>query len=189
MHPSALPDDRRMIHVRQIRCVAYKRPDGLLDIEGTLVDTKPTGITLPGRGEVGPDEPVHEMSLQLTIDQNLTICEASAEIVNSPFSTCHAIDGRYRQLAGVQIGPGFLQTVKQLFRGTAGCSHLTELLPLMATTVFQVLWDDPVRVAQEGSLSANEGRHMPFDGCHALRRDGEIVKKYFPGHFQDDYKS
>ena len=182
MNNNGLSENRRQIHVRRITCIAYERGDGLWDIEGSLIDTKPTGATLIERGVIPPDEAVHEMTIRLTIDQTLTIRQATASTIHSPYAVCGAINDAYGQLAGIRISPGFTQTVKRLFKGVAGCSHLTELLPPLATTALQSLWGNSIRIGDDKFLSENDSRSMasPVDGCHALRIDGDIIRKYFP---------
>ena len=65
-----------------------------------------------------------------------------------------------------------------MFRGPLGCSHMTELLPPMATVAFQMLWSKP-----DGFKSADHDktalRTSPLGGCHALKLDGQIVKLHF----------
>lgn len=171
---------RKAIHVREITCVAYQRTDGLMDIEGKLVDTKPEGVFLQERGDIGSDEPVHEMTMRLTVDRGLQIHDVVAETVHSPFSICGAITENYKLLlVGQKIGPGFIGNAKRNFRGISGCTHLTELLPSISTTAFQARWGEPANV--DGSeLGENESIKLPFDGCHALRSDGVVVKMYYP---------
>lgn len=171
---------RNKIHVRSINCIAYASDDGKFDIEATLVDTKPFGFVLPERGLISPGEHIHEMTIWVTIDKSLVITDVGVTTVHSPYGVCSAINETYRQLVGLRIGPGFGQTVKRLFRGTAGCSHLTELLPAIATTAFQAIWGDPARIGEEGMLSVSEDTPSPVDGCHAMRSGGEIVEAYFP---------
>lgn len=180
---NAYPEDRKLIHTRSITCLAYERSDGLLDIEGTLIDTKPHGFTLPARGPVEPGEPLHQMSIRLTIDRDLLIHDAIAHMVHTPYAVCGAISDAYRQLAGARIGPGFIQLTKQLFRERSGCSHLTELLPSMATTAYQVLWGEPAQALKD-ALQAGGKIKSPFDGCHALRSDGEVVRVHFPDFYK-----
>lgn len=182
MNYNDLALNRRLIHVRRITCTAYERTDGLWDIEGSLTDTKPMGATLIERGEIPPDEAVHEMMVRLTIDQTLTIQRSVAVTIHSPYAICGAINDAYGHLAGIRIGPGFTQTVKRMFRGIAGCSHLTELLPPIATTALQALWGNSIRVGDDKILSGSDSKSTPspVDGCHALRRDGDIIKRYFP---------
>lgn len=179
---NASPEDRKLVHTRSITCLAYERSDGLLDIEGTLVDTKPHEFALPERGRIEAGEPVHQMSIRLTIGRDLLIHDVVAQMVHTPYAVCGAINQTYRQLVGAKIGPGFIQLTKQLFRGRAGCSHLTELLPSIATTAFQVLWGEPSQALKE---ALQVGGKSPFDGCHALRSDGDVVRIHFPDFYQE----
>lgn len=165
------PTARREVHLRRITCTAFARDDGLWDIEGRLIDTKPQGLDLPER-RVEADGAIHDMLVSLSVDRDFLIHDAWARTLHSPYQTCGEITASYRQLVGLRIEPGFTQKIKRLFRTTLGCSHLTELLPPMATTAYQVLWAE-----REGGASSAIG------GCHALRPDGDVVRVHFPASF------
>ena len=106
------------------------------------------------------------------------IHDASARTVHGPYRLCGDITASYRQLIGLRIEPGFTQTVKRMFRGVRGCSHITELLPPMATVAFQILWSDPDEFRTANAASGPQ-RSSPLGGCHALRLDGEVVRLHF----------
>lgn len=170
---------RRRTHLRCITCEAFVRDDGLLEIEGLLVDTRPAPLRLPTGREVAADEPIHQMRMRLTVHRDTTIVDACAISERHPYRECAEAQAAYRRLIGLRIAPGFTREVKRLFRGDA-CTHLTELVPAMASTLFQVLWADssfgPVEAAGPGAPAS------PLGGCHALRLDGEVVRTHFPGH-------
>ncbi len=174
----ATPIARRPVHLRRIICEGFERQDGRFDIEGTLIDTKPIALALPER-ELAANAPIHQMTLRLTVDRQFLIHEAQARTVHGPYRVCGDITDSYRKLVGLRIEPGFTKTVKRLFRGVLGCSHITELLPPMATVAFQILWSEP-----EGFGAADDAagrrRSSPLGGCHALRLDGEVVRLHFP---------
>ena len=174
--PSTLPGERRRIHLRRISCEGFERPDGLIDIEGTLTDTKPEPIAMLEKN-LAAGEPIHRMVLRIAIDRDRVIREAEARTLDSPYGICGNITASYGKLVGLRIEPGFTKTIKRMFRGVAGCTHITELLPPMATTAFQILWDGPDAKSDADDESK---RSSPLDGCHALRRDGEIVRLHFP---------
>lgn len=168
---------RRPLHTRQIHCRGFVREDGLYDIEGTLTDVRDADVTL--RSKVVPSGAfIHRMTLCLTVDTQFVIHAAVARMDDTPYEACKRIEVAYRALVGLRIEPGFNDRARRLFRGTAGCSHLTELIPVVATTVFQVLWG-------EREPDAGTGPHTPLGGCHALRLDGEVVRQYFPELPQD----
>lgn len=170
------PVSRRPVHLRRISCEGYERDDGLYDIVGTLIDTKPFPIDMTEKS-LAANEAIHHMTVCLTIDQERLIHDVVARTVHGPHAVCGAITESYRKLIGQRIQPGFTKTVKRLFRGDLGCTHMTELLPPMATTAFQMLWRsaDDVTDAEQP-----ERRNSPLGGCHALKLDGEIVRLHFP---------
>ena len=169
---------RQAIQLRRITCTAYKRDDGRWDVEGVLVDTDPCGMVHPERGSIGPEDPIHEMHVRLTIDSEFVIHEAEAITIHSPYGVCSGANAAYAQLVGIQIGAGFVTTVRRLFQRASGCTHITELLPAMATTAFQAFFRRAAAIPEDGSMPS------PIDACHALRSDGEVVKKYFPRHYR-----
>ena len=111
MNQAYPPQTRQQLHTRTITCEAFAHGDGLVDIEGTLLDIKHHQIVLPERGVVAPGEAVHEMKLVITIDRSFVIHD-------------------------------------------------------------KVLEGDTVN------------RPTPLGGCHALSQNGEVVKLYFPQHYQ-----
>jgi len=168
---------RRPIHLRRITCEGFERDDGLFDIDGTLIDSKPFAVALPEK-KVPAEDAIHHLTLRLTIDRQRTIREAVARTLHGPYGTCGEITASYRQLVGLRVEAGFTKTVKRMFRGTLGCSHLTELLPPMATTAFQMLWSEPDGPAS--SVAASGGRdESPLGGCHVLRVDGPVARLHF----------
>jgi len=173
------PAARQPLHLRRISCEGFQREDGLIEIEGLLIDTKPVPLELVNKALAAGD-PIHQMRVRLTIDRERRIVDANAWSEHTPYPDCMEVEAGYRKLIGLRIEPGFTREVKRLFRGTLGCSHMTELLPPMASTAFQVMWADGDfdTVDEKGSRQ----RTSPLGGCHALRLDGHIVRTYFPQH-------
>lgn len=168
----------RQVHLRRITCEGFERDDGLFDIEGTLIDTKPYSLDLPEKS-LPANAPIHEMRVRLTLDRQRQIHDAVANTVHGPYAICGDISDGYRKLIGLRIEPGFTNTVKRMFRGVLGCSHLTELLPPMATVAFQIVWAEPEGFGAADKANGSQ-RSSPLGGCHALRLDGEVVRLHFP---------
>lgn len=167
---------RRLVHTRQLLCRGLERDDGLWDIEATLTDTKPHDVALIERRLIPADEPIHGITLTITVDRSLLIQAAEVRFSHSPYRVCSNIEGSYHKLVGMQIGPGFVQSVKQLFRRTAGCTHTTELIAVAASTAYQTLWN---QMGTDKSFDAS--RELPdfaVGGCHALSEEGEIARRY-----------
>jgi hypothetical protein len=171
------PASREPIHERRIDCRGYRRADGLWDIEGHLTDTKSYPFANAYRGEIQPGEPIHDMWIRLTLDDDLTVIRAEAATDAGPFAMCGAITPAFRKLEGLRVGPGWRKAVHARLGGAHGCTHLVELLGPMATTAYQTIhvW----RARHEPTLETD--RPPPhLNSCHALARDGEIVREHYP---------
>ena len=171
------PKPRAPVHHRHIDCRGYRREDGLFDIEGHLVDTKAYPFDNAWRGPIPPGEPLHDMWLRLTVDEELTVIEAQAETSAGPYPVCPAITPAFFKLEGLRIGPGWRRAVQARLGGVQGCTHLVELLGPLATTAFQTVY--PLR-APDTAGDADERPPPHLGSCHALARDGEIVRQHHP---------
>jgi hypothetical protein len=180
------PSMRDLVHTRQIECRGYHREDGLWDIEGHLIDTKPE--TLNESHTTSNDVSIiHDMWLRLTIDDALMVHAAEAVMDQSPYRICPEIAPNFNALAGVQIKPGWRREANRRVGGVKGCTHLVELLGPMATVCYQTLYgggptNDPNQDKSSGTEHEPPSRPKPhfIDKCHAHRSNGEIVKKYWP---------
>jgi hypothetical protein len=163
---------REKVHTRHIHIEGFRRIDGLWDIEGHITDVKDVEHRLLTHDHP-PGMPIHEMCLRITVDDTLTIVEAQAVTHAAPYSpTCERITPDYQQLKGLQIKRGFRGRVAELFGGSKGCTHITELVGNIATGAIQTT---------AGQLSGGESRRpVSVDGCHALDASGPIVAKYYP---------
>ncbi len=158
----------------------WRRPDGLFEIEGRLVDTKPFDI--PGAdGQPRPaGHPLHDMSVRWVVDEDLTLVEVHACTDASPHPVCPSAADGLKRLVGLRVGPGWNRAVRErLGASHARCTHLTELLTPMATAAFQSLW--PVRTRREAALDG-KGRPRQIDSCLAYAADGAVVKVKWPEH-------
>ncbi|HET9652801.1 MAG TPA: DUF2889 domain-containing protein [Usitatibacter sp.] len=163
---------REPLHRRAIEINGYKRADGLYDIEGRLVDTKPYDFSLAA-GVRRAGEPVHAMWLRITIDRTLTIVDAEAAMDAMPYTGhCNAIVPHYRKLVGLAIRPGYQRHLKDLFGDVRGCTHITELAGALATAAFQTLAGQRVQDPEK--------KPFQLDRCHALAATGAVVGRYYP---------
>ena len=164
--------EREPLHRRTIEIQGYKRADGLYDIEGHLLDTKPYDFRLAA-GIRPAGEPIHSMWLRITVDRTLTIVDAQAAMDAMPYvDHCDAIVPAYRALVGLQIRSGYQRRLKELFGGVRGCTHVTELATALATAAFQTM----------AGQRLQDPAQKPFqlDRCHALEATKPAVAKYYP---------
>lgn len=75
---------RTPVHTRRIECTSYQRADGLYDIEGHLSDVKSYPFKNEYRGEVRPGEPIHDMWLRLTVDDDMVVRDVEAKTIPAP---------------------------------------------------------------------------------------------------------
>ena len=180
------PADREEIHHRRIDCHGYRRSDGLWDIEGHLTDVKSYPFANKFRGEIQPGEPLHDMWLRLTLDDELTVIKAEAATVAGPFAACPAITPAFAKLEGLKIGPGWRRAVSKLLGGIQGCTHLVELLGPLATTAYQTIYTWNAQ-KKPNKAEAEADRPPPhLNSCHALARDGGVVKEHYPRWYTGD---
>ncbi len=168
---------REHLHTRRIECRGYRREDGLWDIEGQMTDVKAYAFHNSWRGEIAGGEPVHDMWLRLTIDDDMLIHQAEAATEAGPFPICADITPAFAALKGERIKPGFQRRARQLLGGVKGCTHLVELLVPLATTAFQT-----TVAARQAKRSKRPSGKAPalLDTCHALASDSEVVKQHWP---------
>ena len=167
---------RELIHKRKVECCGYRRQDGLWDIEGHLIDTKTYDFSNMDRGQVKAGEPVHEMWLRITVDDDLVIQATEASTEYGPFSICPGAVPNFSKIKNIKIRPGFRGEVNKVVGGAHGCTHLRELLGAMATTAFQTIV--PIRSKKaNGNTAKNTGL---VGTCYAYAPGSEVVKRLWP---------
>ena len=177
------PHPRKHIHTRDIKCLGFKRDDGLWDIEGKVIDTKTYSFENFDRGGVASGEAIHEMEIRLTLNDDLVVQKAEASTLSSPYSICGNINKVFSKLEGVAIKPGWRREVIKRMGGIKGCVHLTDLVtgPL-ATTAHQT-----IPAAKNRRKKILPGRTPPqLDTCHAYGKGSEIVKRIWPEFYEEN---
>lgn len=179
--PSSSP--RRLEHTRHVTCQGFEREDGLWDIEGHITDAKSRPFRVSDERDVAEGEFLHEMWLRLTIDDRLTVLAVEAVTDHSPHHICPSITPAFQKLVGLSIAKGWNQAVRERLGGTAGCTHLVELLGPMATTAFQTLAHRVFGKTVAGGPGSEAKRTHPpalVNSCHAWSASGALVKKVMP---------
>jgi hypothetical protein len=178
------PAAREAFHRRRIEVDGFRRSDGLWDIDAHLVDTKTYAFDNDWRGEVRPGEPLHDMWLRVTIDDDMVVRDVIAVAAAHPFRVCPQITGNFRRLIGERLGAGWRRRVRELLGGVEGCTHLVDLLDPVATVAFQTLRSERARalMADRPKPAVDRPRRRPavIDTCHAMRADGEVVRQFWP---------
>ena len=183
--PLSAPTHRTALHFRNIECHGYRRGDGLFDVEGRVTDSKTYDFPNQFRGEIKAGENIHNMSLRLTLDENLVIHEVEAGFESYPYRICPDIAPAFDSLKGLKIGPGWTVKVRALLGKTKGCTHLTELLGPVSTVAFQTII--PARQREEKEAGNKDetqpSKPLQLNSCHAYADDSDVVRKHWPDFY------
>ncbi|MFQ5775992.1 MAG: DUF2889 domain-containing protein [Kiloniellaceae bacterium] len=178
--PLPAPAEREHLHTRLLDFRGYRRADGLFDVEGRLTDAKTYSFPNEFRGEIRAGEPLHDMWLRVTIDENFIVRDIEAVTDAGPYRVCPAITPNFKKMIGVRMGAGWRRAVNERLGGVEGCTHLVETLGAMATVAFQTLYP---YLAKKRKGRPRMGRPPLLDECHVFRSDGDLVRKLWPEHY------
>ncbi|MBU68639.1 MAG: hypothetical protein CL858_24895 [Cupriavidus sp.] len=180
--PLSPPTHRKTIHHRLINMQAFRRDDGLFDIEAHLVDTKPFAFArVSNPAPLPAGEPLHDLWVRVTVDGNFFIHGIEAASDATPYSLCKEAETTLQSLIGERMASGWSSRVKEKLRGAASCTHLMELLIPIATTAFQGIMGaerDGQKVVDVSKVAVR------LDSCYAYARDRSVVKTYWPQHYR-----
>ncbi|HSW19629.1 MAG TPA: DUF2889 domain-containing protein [Ramlibacter sp.] len=180
--PLPAPEPREHFHTRSVVFGGYHRRDGLWDIEAELTDRKPYGVELYGQLSLQPGDPIHHLSVRLTMDGAFVIRGVATSMDATPFGECQQAKPPLQSLVGVQIGPGWRQSIEAAMGGVRGCTHLRELLFNMATAAYQTIPSGQARL--RGAAGAPEApRETPpyhVGRCVTWDANGPVVARHYP---------
>ncbi len=182
--PLSQPAERELTHTRVVTCHGYRRADGLFDIEGRIVDTKPYRFRNRDRGGwIEADEALHDMSIRLTVDVHFEVVDAEAVIDASPYNYCTSVAAVAKNLVGLRIRPGWTDKSRQAMGDKRGCTHLTELLGPVATTAIQTIVADRNRNSKPGP---KRGKPPFLNSCHSYADDSPVIQQHWPEAYRGE---
>ncbi|GGY99682.1 DUF2889 domain-containing protein [Pseudoduganella plicata] len=175
------PVSRRALrHTRAIDIQAFAREDGLWDLDAHITDIKEND-TLLASGLRPGGQPLHDLSLRITVDRQLTIVDAEAVSDAVPYAGyCDIIGPAYKALIGLNLMRGFRHELKARLAGIAGCTHLTELAQILPTAAVQAFANDVWPTYDAATAAQPKEKPFQLDKCHALRTDGGAVAEFYP---------
>ena len=180
--PLPPPAPRADAHLRQVTYRGYAREDGLWDMEGELKDTKPYDIDMRLRGPLPAGEPVHHMSVRVTIDNAMNIVDIVGVMDGTPFDYCLNAAPPVHKLVGATLGPGWRRAINEAIGGTGGCTHMRELLFGIATCAFQTMGsyrEHQRQLRGEAPVASDKPPHY-MGKCMAWDFNGPIVAQVAP---------
>ena len=174
------PDRRDLKHNRTIEGKGYKREDGLWDIEVFLFDCKTYSFKNKHRGYVSAGEPLHDMAVRLTLNDEKKIINIEAVINASPYNICPQAVKNCQKLKGERVIAGFNRKVIKVLGGEKGCRHITDLLSHAGTIAYQTLWKEKTG-SDSDVITLEEAKSIEkkfVNSCFALKKDGEVYNEY-----------
>ena len=178
--PLSSPVPRALRHTRAICIDAYARDDGLWDLDARITDVKVADVTLASGLRPGGTF-LHNLSLRITINRELTIVDAEAASDAVPYpGYCDSIAPAYQALIGLNLMKGFRLGIKERLSGVLGCTHLSELANILPTAAIQAYANDVIKTRDGDGDDQLPDRPFQIERCHALRADGPAVAKYYP---------
>ncbi|HZQ72330.1 MAG TPA: DUF2889 domain-containing protein [Burkholderiales bacterium] len=166
--------ERELTHTRRVRYEGYKRKDGLFDLEAHLTDVKNHDVHMK-TGVRRAGQPIHDMSLRITIDRHMNILDACAISDAVPYPDgCEHIAPAYKKLIGLNLVRDFRKSVRAQFGGVKGCTHITEMLGGLPTAAIQTFAGEVKEERADGK------KPFQLDHCHALETSSETVRRWYP---------
>ena len=173
------PAPREAVATRSIVCRSFRRDDGLIDIDGRFIDTRPFAYESDFRGACPPGSALHRMQVRLTVDRTRHIQALASAMPGTPYSGCAEVNANFQRLVGLSIGRGFKKALRERVGGVAGCTHMLALLDVMAAAAVQAFASaayaprkpgqpEPVRIWKLDAL---------IDTCYSYRSDGEVMQR------------
>jgi hypothetical protein len=166
------------LHFRRIDMRAWRRSDGLFEVESRLVDRKAFDFVRPRSGKfVSAGDAVHELGVRLVFDAAFEVKAISTFTDAAPFDHCPDGGKALQSMVGVRMTSGWGKEVRSRLGGALSCTHLMELLVPMATVAYQSMGGLARNAAEPLDPS---GRPKKIDSCYAYGAQQELVLKYWP---------
>jgi len=165
----------------------YRRSDGLFEIEGRIIDTKPRDFTAASGGRSVPaNEPLHDLGLRLVFTEELLVRAIETFTGAAPYAECPEGGRALQSIVGERMSRGWSSVVRSKLGGARSCTHLMELLIPLATVAYQSLAE--VRMTKPARADASGGP-ASIDSCYAYRAQGEVVLRRWPSFHRPDNES
>ena len=174
---------RELLHTRSVELQGFLRNDGLYEVEARLTDRKSYDSRRFPDETLPAGEPLHDMSVRISFDEDLLIHEFNATMAATPYDGCREAGPNFETLRGLRIQPGFLREANRRVAGVKGCTHLREMLQQIATTAFQTVVGVRLR-EQQGQEDRPTARPPLIDSCTGYRADGDWVRIRWPEYYQ-----
>ncbi|MCC2675944.1 MAG: hypothetical protein K0R58_2891 [Ramlibacter sp.] len=177
---------REELHHRRIDMRGYQRSDGLFEVEGRVLDTKPFDfVPWSGSRFVPANAAVHDMGVRIVYDAQMTVREIATFTDAAPYAMCPEGGRALQSLVGLRMTSGWNREVRNRLSGARSCTHLMELLTPLATAAFQSL--SHLGKSRPQRYDAT-GRPLKIDSCYAYGAEREVVLRHWPEYHRPSPK-
>jgi hypothetical protein len=180
------PSPRKLSHTRTVVYSGFEREDGMWDIEAALTDVKTYNFVIPSQGPREAGQPIHGLNIRLTVDDQFIIHEVFTDMAHIPHPECDQAPQGMHLLIGCHLGSGWRKAIDARIGGTAGCTHLREMLFNMATAAYQTIPSArQFRNQQAGLPDEVPTTPPPHVGkCMSWALAGSVVQRHYPMFYQ-----
>lgn len=176
-------DKKELLHSRRIEVNCFETDEESLLVEGWMTDERMVACMPYSKDE--PREPgiYHHMTARMKVSMpDLFILSLEAQMPVVPMDLCREIRTSVEKLIGLQLRPGFTDTVRSLLGYTEGCVHLMNLVLAMASAAVQGVGAFYSRKREEDGRAQVPVRPENFDktvlinSCWLWREDGPLME-------------
>lgn len=175
-----LPDPlaREIVHTRSIVCRSFLRDDGLIDIDGRFIDTRPFDYKSEWRGPTPAGEALHHMQLRVTLNSTRHIVALTSAMPSTPYKGCDEVNINFQRLVGLSIGRGFRKELLERLGGAEGCTHVLGLLTAMSAAAVQSFTSSfyAPRKLNRAPPKRVFNLETMVDSCYSYRAEGPLVR-------------
>ena len=186
----------RPLNDRKISILGYVRPDGDYEIHGEIIDYRQYNTENKIRGAIPMGDKMHHMQIILHANRHMKIINIDAQTFSAPFAQyCSPAANNYKALIGLTIASGFKQKIIEILGKNKQCTHISELLPQMATCLFQTMHADKQVKDQENqnanktttNKNINPGAVNNIkNSCYGFQDGGYVLKALLPNTNNED---
>jgi hypothetical protein len=169
----------KKLHTRNVEVTTYDYDGQRVIIEGFLKDERFQESHLVS-GEKFPRGIIHHMSIRLLVNcSNLMIEDIDVNLISIPREVCRETIECLAPVKGLIITRGFTSKVKKIAGCKKGCTHLVELLLLMAPAAIQGF--AAYQAQKPSGLDKDHLNMMALylvNTCHVWREDGPLMNSF-----------
>lgn len=161
---------------RNIEINCYKIDEDSIKIEGIIQDVRHCQYYLV-TGEKKEPGILHKMVVTMIVKgSQLEIKDIRAEIKNAPRELCNDSLKNIKKIIGLKIEKGFISTIKKIFGGINGCTHVTNLIISMAPAAIQGYWAMKATKPIPKEFAENNMKKFLKNSCFVWDENGPLFK-------------